>query len=61
MIVTWVFVARGNVFIESLRSNERIFCLHYSGFQVSCHNFAIVQIRNCFIRSSRLKRLRILL
>jgi hypothetical protein len=29
---------RGNVFIELLPSNERLFWLHYSGFRVSCHN-----------------------
>jgi hypothetical protein len=29
---------RRNVFTVSLRSNERLFWLHYSGFRVSCHN-----------------------
>jgi hypothetical protein len=29
---------RGNVFTESLPSNERIFWLHYSGFRESYHN-----------------------
>jgi hypothetical protein len=28
---------RGNVFTDSLPSNERIFWLRYSGFRVSCH------------------------
>jgi hypothetical protein len=29
---------RGNLFIESLPSRERLLWLHYSGFQASCHN-----------------------
>jgi hypothetical protein len=29
---------RGNLFTESLPSNERLLWLHYSGFQASCHN-----------------------
>jgi hypothetical protein len=29
---------RGNVFTESLPSNERLFCLHYSGCRTSCHS-----------------------
>jgi hypothetical protein len=28
----------GNVYAESLLSNERIFCLHCSGFRASCHS-----------------------
>jgi hypothetical protein len=31
----------GNVFIESLHSNERLFWLCYSGFQASCDNIVI--------------------
>jgi hypothetical protein len=29
---------RGNLFTESLPSNERLLWLRYSGFQASCHN-----------------------
>jgi hypothetical protein len=29
---------RGNMFTESLPSNERLFWLHYCGFRASCHN-----------------------
>jgi hypothetical protein len=32
---------RGNVFTESLPSNERLFWLHYSGFRASCHNTVV--------------------
>jgi hypothetical protein len=28
---------RGNLFTKLLPSNERLLCLHYSGFQASCH------------------------
>jgi hypothetical protein len=29
---------RGNLFIEPLPSNGRLFRLHYSAFKVSCHS-----------------------
>jgi hypothetical protein len=36
-----VFIAiccNGNIITEPLSSNKRLFRLHYSGFQASCHN-----------------------
>jgi hypothetical protein len=44
---------RGNLFIESLPSNERLLWLRYSGFQASCHNILYIfkEIINYMFRS----------
>jgi hypothetical protein len=36
---------RGNLFTESLRSNERLRWLRYFGFQASCHNIMMAKSR----------------
>jgi hypothetical protein len=36
----------GNLFIESMPSNESLLWLHYSGFQASCHNI-ICLVTSC--------------
>jgi hypothetical protein len=37
-VVTCAFISAGNLFTESLPSNESLLWLRYSGFQASCHN-----------------------
>jgi hypothetical protein len=40
-IVSYIFVAAGNLFTESLPSNERLLRLRYSGFQASYYNIVM--------------------